>query len=135
MRATPAAAAAPGGAGESGVLAEASATGAASGGVTPLPQYSDLLVEFLPFDRSTLENAIDRFLNRFENLGAELTELSEPSGAVPVVVATALAAVAADFTLRKQRGRDDAKEESAEDPEGELARCAGIPILWRLEES
>src|SRR5208337_2734372 len=38
----------------------------------PSLRYSDLLTEFLPFDRSFVENAIDRFLDRFESLGAEL---------------------------------------------------------------
>ena len=38
----------------------------------PFPRGSDLLTEFLPFDRATLEDAIDRFLAPLEELGSEL---------------------------------------------------------------
>jgi len=101
----------------------------------PLPRFSDLLTEFLPFDRSSLENAIDRFLDRFEGLGAGLTDLREPTNLVPAVAATALTALAAEVALRRLRARDQAKGAPAEDSEEELARFAGFPNLWNLGEA
>jgi hypothetical protein len=105
------------------------------GGSGPSPRYSDLLVEFLPFDRASLENAIDRFLEGFETLGTELTDLREPASLVPALVGTGLTALAVAATLRQQLARQEAKRSSADEAEEELARFAGFPNSWRLEES
>jgi hypothetical protein len=96
------------------------------------PRYSDLLVEFLPFDRSSLENAIDRFLERFETVGTEFADWSEPGGLVPAIVGTALTVVAVGVTLRQQLARDEARRSTAEE---ELARFARFPNPWRMEEA
>jgi hypothetical protein len=100
----------------------------------PSLRYSDLLTEFLPFDRSFVENAIDRFLDRFESLGAELTDLRETTNLVPAVAATALTTLAVEVALRRWRARDEANGAPAEDAEEELARFAGFPNLWSLGE-
>src|SRR5271166_1226905 len=100
----------------------------------PSLRYSDLLTEFLPFDRSFVENAIDRFLDRFESLGGELTDLRETTNLVPAVAATALTALAVEVALRRWRARDEANGAPAEDVEEELARFAGFPNLWSLGE-
>ena len=71
----------------------------------PSLRYSDLLTEFLPFDRSFVENAIDRFLDRFESLGGELTDLRETTNLVPAVAATALTTLAVEVALRRWRAR------------------------------
>jgi hypothetical protein len=105
------------------------------GGSGTPPRYSDLLVEFLPFDRSSLENAIDRFLEGFETLGTELSDMSEPAGLVPALVGTALTAVAAGFTLRQLLARHEDRRSSAEEAEDDLAGFAGFPKSWRLEEA
>jgi hypothetical protein len=95
---------------------------------------ADLLTEFLPFDRAFVENAIDRFLDRFESLGAELTDLREMTNLVPAVAATGLTALALEVALRRWRARDEANGAPAEDAEEELARYAGFPNLWSLGE-
>jgi len=100
----------------------------------PSLRYSDLLTEFLPFDRSFVENTIDRFLDRFESLGAELTDLRETTNLVPAVAATALTTLAVEVALRRWRARDEANGAPAEDAEEELARFAGFPNLWSLGE-
>jgi hypothetical protein len=104
-------------------------------GLRASPRYSDLLVEFMPFDRASLENAIDRFLEGFETLGTELGDWPEPAGVVPGLVGTALTALAAEVTLRQQLARNEARRPSAEETEEELAGLAGFPHLWRQEES
>ena len=100
----------------------------------PSLRCSDLLTEFLPFDRSFVENAIDRFLDRFESLGGELTDLRETTSLVPAVAATALTTLAVEVALRRWRARDEANGAPAEDAEEELARFAGFPNLWSLGE-
>lgn len=100
----------------------------------PSLRYSDLLTEFLPFDRSFVENAIDRFLDRFESLGAELTDLRETTSLIPVAAATAVTTLAVEVALRRWRARDEANGAAAEDAEEELVRFAGFPNLWSLGE-
>ncbi len=108
----------------------------AGAGVVEMPSLrsADLLTEFLPFDRSFVENAIDRFLDRFESLGADLTDLRETTNLVPAVAASGLTALAVEVALRRWRARDEAKGDPAEDAEEELARYAGFPNLWSLGE-
>jgi hypothetical protein len=102
----------------------------------PSLRYSDLLTEFLPVDRSFVENAIDRFLDRFESLGAELTDLRETTNLFPAVAATALTTLAVEVALRRWQARDEdeANGAPAEDAEEELARFVGFPNLWSLGE-
>jgi hypothetical protein len=106
-----------------------------AGGVEmPSLQHSDLLTEFSPFDRSSLKDAIDRLLDQFESLGAELTDLREATNLIPAVAAAALTALAAEVALRRRRARDETAGTPAEDSEEELARFAGFPNLWNLGE-
>jgi hypothetical protein len=100
----------------------------------PSPRSSDLLTEFLPFDRRSLENAIDRFLDQFATLGAELTDLREPANLLPVLAVAALTAVATEVALRRRRARAGVKRMPKEDAEGDLAGFAGFPNLWSLGE-
>ena len=71
----------------------------------PSPRYADLLTEFLPFDRACVEHAIDGFLDRFESLGAELTDLRETTNLVPLAAATAVTCLAVEVALRRRRAR------------------------------
>jgi len=108
-------------------------TGAGEVEMTSL-RCAELLTEFLPFDRAFVENAIDRVLDRFESLGAELTDLRETTNLVPTVAATALTTLAVEVALRRWRARDEANGGAVEDDEDELARFAGFPDLWSLGE-
>ncbi len=94
--------------GEAGPLPETESPHLGTGGrdaAMPSPRSSDLLTEFLPFDRSFVENAIDGFLDRFESLGAELTDLSETTNLVSVAAATAVTTLAVEVALRRWRAR------------------------------
>jgi hypothetical protein len=97
----------------------------------PAPQSSDLLTDFLPFNRVSLEDAIDRFLGQFEVLNGELTDWSSPTGLLPAAAVVATAALAAEVVRRRSRSA----EAGAEDGEEDFARFAGFPHAWSLGES
>jgi hypothetical protein len=106
------------------------------GEAMPSPRNSDLLTDFLPFDRSSLEEAIDRFLDSFEGLGAELAEWPSLAGLVPAATAIVLASLASTAARRggpAGRGAGRRAGEEGEDPD--LLRFPGHPGLWGLGES
>ena len=74
----------------------------------PSPRGSDLLTNFLPFDRASLENAIDRFLVEFENLGAELTGRAPATHLVPALAVVTISALATEVARRKRSAMDRA---------------------------
>jgi hypothetical protein len=72
------------------------------------PHRSDLLTDFLPYDRAALEQAIDRFLARCDDLGAELARANGPADLLTEILAVAVAITAAKVGLRLfGRPRDD----------------------------
>ncbi|HEV3121003.1 MAG TPA: hypothetical protein VGY53_03835, partial [Isosphaeraceae bacterium] len=81
------------------------------------PQQADLLTRFLPFDRASLENAIDEFLEQVNDLGASLPDLSVPMRLVPATLAVASALLASEAALRL-RLRSQTAEPEAEDESG-----------------
>src|SRR5262249_33173811 len=99
----------------------------------PPPQGSELLTDFLPFDRSCLADAIDRFLDEFQGLGAELADWSYSRGVLPALAAVTLAAVASNVARRRSSGGQPTAAEADED-EG-LAPSPGFPGAWSLAET
>jgi hypothetical protein len=97
----------------------------------PAPRSSDLLTDFLPFDRASLEQAIDRFLDRFEVLGTELTDGSSPPGLLPAAAVVATAALATEVVRRRSRSGQAGTEEGADDP----VRFPGYPHAWSYGEA
>jgi hypothetical protein len=96
----------------------------------PSPRYAGPLTEFLPFDRASLEDAIDRFLAPLEDLGAELVDWRPSPGLVHVAALVATATVATEVVrrrLRFQGGMEDAGEEA-------FARFPGHPSAWGFGE-
>jgi hypothetical protein len=75
----------------------------------PSPQRSDLLTDLVTFDRTSLEHAIDRFLERSEDLGAGLSRLGEPSyllaGVFAAAAAVAIARTIPGISARSAAGR------------------------------
>jgi hypothetical protein len=74
------------------------------------PRRSDLLTDFLPYDRASLEQAIDRFLARFDDLGAALSRSRGPTDLLTEIMAVAVAFTAAKIGLRlvwRSRDEDD----------------------------
>ncbi len=69
---------------------------------------SDLLTDFKPYDRGTLEDAIDRFLAQFDDLGTELSRACGPTDLLTEIMAVAVALTTAKVGLRLfWRSRDD----------------------------
>jgi len=82
------------------------AAGAGLGVLSSRP--SDLLTDFKPFDRGALEDAIDRFLAHFEDLGTEPSGARGPTDLLTEIMAVAVALTSAKVGLRLfWRPRDD----------------------------
>ncbi len=97
----------------------------------PSPRCADLLTEFLPFDRASLEDAIDRFLAPFEELGAGLASWQSPTNLLPA--ATIVVTVA--LTSEVARRRANRGETTREVGEEAFAQIPGYPSSWSLGES
>ena len=95
------------------------------------PRCSDLLTEFLPFDRARIEDAIDRFLAPLEGLGQELASWSPSMELLPAATLIATTALATEVMRRRIRVGRPVDDEGGED----LALIHGHPWAWGLGES
>jgi hypothetical protein len=91
----------------------------------PDPQLADLIAGFLPFDRRSLESAIDRFLSPLEDLGAAMPATPGPTGLVPAVLAAMATVLAWEAVLRLRRAEEGGIVE-LEGDEG-LVAFPGLP--------
>jgi hypothetical protein len=96
------------------------------------PQRADLLSHFLPFDRSVLEDALDRFLDSYAGLGAAMSGGTGPLSVVPALMALAVSILACDVALHLRRSRGDGR--LAEGDAGPL-HFPGLPGLWSRSRS
>jgi hypothetical protein len=103
-------------------------------GGLPSPGHADLLTEFLPFDRASVEGAIDQFLDQFEGLGASLPDLQGVVSLVPAFAAVAATALASEVILRRRRRGLGLKGRTEHDPEEALDRFSRLPNLWNSVE-
>jgi hypothetical protein len=103
---------------------------ACTSGENPVPIAGDLASDFLPFDRATLERAIDRFLDGFDGLAAELGRLENSTGIVSVVTAVTMTAAVSQFMLRGRRLRDEQAGAAAPAHEQAFAGRPGLPNSW-----
>ena len=105
----------------------------AGAGAAPRPslQYADLLTEFLPFDRATLEHAIDTFLEPLEDLGSEWASGSPSTSLIPTATLVVTTALAAEVVRRRVLGGRRTVVEGDED----LGRFPGYASAWGLGES
>jgi hypothetical protein len=88
----------------SNVAAERDALAGAqdSGHELPSPRGNDLISTFLPFDRSSIEEAVNRFLGGLHDEGTRVQSEGEP---VPTWLLTATALAAAEVTRRWHKRR------------------------------
>jgi hypothetical protein len=96
---------------------------------TQTPREADLAAHFLPFDRATLEKAVDQFLEKFEGLANELAHLHAPANLLPIVGAVAMTAIASGLVVHQRRLRRRTTDAPFGDDE------AGVPDLpnsWSL---
>jgi hypothetical protein len=98
----------------------------------PDPQRADLLSHFLPFDRSMLEDALDRFLDSSAGLGAAKSGGTGPLSVVPALLALAISILACDIALHLRRSRGD--ERLAEGDAGPF-HFPGLPGLGSRSRS
>jgi hypothetical protein len=100
---------------------------------TLLPQAAGLIAEAMPFDRSSLENAVDQFFDQLEDLGVGQLVEAGPVRVLPIaltVIGTVAVAEAARRRLRgKTRGAYDARRR---DPLGseDLMGFPELPGSW-----
>jgi len=83
----------------------------------PAPTHADILTNFLPIDRASLETAIDHILENFDGLGAGLADLKVLEGlALPVATGTVVfLGTEAVLSWRKRAAGREGSEEN-EDP-------------------
>jgi hypothetical protein len=74
----------------------------------PDPERADLLSHFSPFDRSELEDALDRFLDSSAGLSAAIFRGTGLLRVVPVLLALAVSVLACDVALHWRRSRSAA---------------------------
>jgi len=92
----------------------------------PAPTHADLMTDFLPIDRATLEKAIDHILENFEGLGVGLTDLKFLEGLVLPVAGSAAVVLGAGAVI-KWRKRVAESEESAPDRNPIFHPLLGLP--------
>jgi hypothetical protein len=105
----------------------------AGAGDEPRPsfQYADLLTEFLPFDRATLEHAIDTFLEPLADLGSEWASGSPSTSLIATATLVVTTSLAAEVVRRRVLGGQPTVVEGDED----LGRFPGYVSAWELGES
>jgi hypothetical protein len=118
-----------------GVDADSTITGATAGdALVQSPRSSDLLTDFLPLDRASLESAVDRFLGQFESLGSEFMSSPPPKGLIPLFSAIAITALASEVA-RQRWSQSNSLNAPPEDDEEGLLPFSGHPSLWSLRET
>jgi hypothetical protein len=73
----------------------------------PEPALADTIQSFLPFDRSAIDAAFDRFFEPFDDLTSSMPELRGPLGLIYGSLAAAAAVVAVEVAIRLRRVRDE----------------------------
>jgi hypothetical protein len=89
----------------------------------PEPDLAGMIQSFLPFDRSSMEGAIDLFLEPFDGLASTMTELRGPMGLITASLATAATVVAVEVAIRLRRDRE---QELGADEVDDLTTFPGI---------
>jgi hypothetical protein len=92
------------------------------------PRPADLLTSFLPFDRQSVESAIDRFLEHFEGLKAGAFDLREIGGLAPGI-ALAAAGITASVALLRRKPGGGVQQGPTEEA---IDQLAGVSSLWQL---
>jgi hypothetical protein len=96
----------------------------------PAPSYADLASELVPFDRATLERAIDQCLAQFEGLAAELAQLEPSTSPLSVVTLLAITALASGVVRRRRRLRREKTAASPDENDEAFIHLPGLPSSW-----
>jgi hypothetical protein len=106
---------------------------------------ADLIAGFSPFDRSSVEQAIDQFLDRLDDLETELSRLGTKANLMPSLTATAIAIATTELFHRWLGKRPDRARRVAyvlggstgdgdADADASFPGLPGLPYSWSLEE-
>jgi hypothetical protein len=102
----------------------------------PPPQPSGLITDLRIFDRASLEQAIDQFLQQCEDLGEGLSQLRGPSDWLGEFVAVTLALTAWKVVPKVlARSRRGEAELAGADVVSSLDGFSGLPGSWSPEEA
>jgi len=94
---------------------------------------SDLLTDFIPFDRGSLELAIDRFLEHFEDLGTGLSRWRGTPELVTEVLAVSIALAASTLALHYyERSSEDEAAPTGADFGANFEGYPGMPDPWSV---
>jgi len=102
-------------------------------GGSRLPHAAGLIAEVIPFDRATLEHAVDRFFDQLEDLG--VGQLAEPvlPRVLPLTLTVIAAVAGAEIARRRFRDRGcGGRDPRRRDPIGseELLGFPELPGSW-----
>jgi hypothetical protein len=73
----------------------------------PLPHAAGLVAGVLPFDQASLEQAVDQFFDRLEDLGVGQFVEQAPSRALPLSLAVIGTVAAVEVARRRLRSKSD----------------------------
>ena len=124
-----------------GRYTKAASADAGSPGQEQLPPSSgaDLLARFSPFDRATVERALDQFLDRLDELETGLSHLGTTANLTSSLLASASAIAVVEVFHRYLRKRRDERGLHAVDDEDRddgvhFPGLPGLPHPWSLEQ-
>jgi hypothetical protein len=103
-------------------------------GEVPSPQGAGLIADVLPLNRASLERAIERFLDGFEDLAAGPAGWRGSPGPIRALLMLMVATTAEAARRRLRRVSDDAKDEHERGPEEPMVLPAfpELPGSWSM---
>jgi hypothetical protein len=104
---------------------------------SPDPLCAGLAADFLLLDRDKLQAALDRFLDQFDSIAAELARFDESTTLLGAVGGMAMAALASEAILRRNRSRDKSGCVHTADVDQRFTLVPGLPgsRTWATGES
>jgi hypothetical protein len=93
-----------------------------------LPRGADLIAALVPFDRGSLERAIDRFVEQLDDVGAPHFGRRSPARMLLLTMAIAGSALALEVVLRRLQNRCPAVKLQSHGP-GARKGLPGFPEL------
>ncbi len=96
----------------------------------PGPFTGDLAGDFLPFDRALLERAVDRFIDDFDRVAAELVHLGTSPSVLTTISVVAISALACGVIMEQRRRSRRGGDNPAPSHEDGFSYITGLPHSW-----
>ncbi len=94
--------------------------------VAPSPTYADLLTNFLPIDRASLDSAIDHVLDNFDAFGSGFTDLKAIEGLALPIAAGVVIILGTEATMNR-RARAERRQQRDETENPIVHPLLGLP--------